>query len=230
MTTMRLRILVPMAVVLVGIAAAAAAPAQTTPAAFDSPATYPASAAASEAEEKKWAFSLSAYTYIVEDSRDYVQPTFRADHDWLHLEARYNYENLDTASIWVGYNWSVGETLTLDFTAMVGGVFGRTRGIAPGYELTLAWHKLQLYSELEYVFDAEDSSESFLYTWSELTYALTDWLRAGIVIQRTRAYEGEFDIQRGFMAGITYKSADFTVNVLNPDDHPIFVLSVAFDF
>src|SRR5437868_3632840 len=55
------------------------------------------------AEEKAWSFSLAAYAYFVPDSRDYVQPTFMADRDWLHLEARYNYEALDSGSVWVGY-------------------------------------------------------------------------------------------------------------------------------
>ena len=31
------------------------------------------------------------------------------DHDWLHLEARYNYETLETGSVWVGCNLSGGE-------------------------------------------------------------------------------------------------------------------------
>ena len=53
-----------------------------------------------------------------------MQPTFTADRDWLHLEARYNYEALDTGSAWVGYNFSGGETLAWEFTPMIGGVFG----------------------------------------------------------------------------------------------------------
>ena len=35
-----------------------------------------------------WTFSAFAYTYIVPDDRDYVQPSFTADRAWLHLEAR----------------------------------------------------------------------------------------------------------------------------------------------
>ena len=180
--------------------------------------------------ERAWTFSLSAYTFIVPDDDDYVQPTLRVDRDWLHLEARYNYEDQGTASIWLGYNWSIGEDVTLDLTAMVGGIFGDTDGVAPGYELTLAWKKLQLYSEAEYVIDADDSSDNFFYTWSELTYAFTDWFRAGGVIQRTKVYDTDFDIQRGFMAGLTYKELDFTAYVLNPDDDPIFVFGIAYGF
>jgi hypothetical protein len=181
-------------------------------------------------EEKAWSFSLSAYTYIVPHDTDYVQPTLRADHDWLHLEARYNYEDRDTASVWLGYNWSFGKEVTLDLTGMVGGVFGNTHGVGPGYELTLAWKKLQLYSEAEYIFDCDDESASFLYTWSELTWSFTDWLRAGIVVERTKAYETDFDIQRGFIVGLTYKHLDFTCSLLNPDNDPIVVLGVAYEF
>jgi hypothetical protein len=64
-----------------------------------------------EADEKAWSFSASAYTYFVPDDRDFVQPTFTADRGWLHLEARYNYEALDTGSAWVGYNFSGGDKL-----------------------------------------------------------------------------------------------------------------------
>jgi hypothetical protein len=186
---------------------------------------------AEEGDAKRgWTSSLSAYTFIVPDDREYIQPTLRADHDWLHLEARYNYEDLNTASIWLGYNWSFGKDVTLDLTPMIGGVFGDTDGVAPGYELTLAWKELQLYSEAEYVFDSDDSSDNFFYTWSELTWAFTDWFRAGGVIQRTKVYDTDFDIQRGFMAGLTYKHLDFTVYVLNPDDDPIWVFGIAYGF
>ena len=178
----------------------------------------------------KWSFSLSAYTYIIPDDRDYTQPTFTADHDWLHLEARYNYEALDTASTWIGYNLSFGDELTLDFTPMVGGVFGDTAGVAAGYEVTLAWRRFELYSEAEYVIDTRDSSGNFFYTWTELTYSPIDWLRAGLVIQRTKTYDTDFDIQRGVLVGVTLRNMDLTAYVFNPDDDPTFVLGIGFQF
>jgi len=183
-----------------------------------------------EAAEKKWTFSLSAYTYIVPDDREYVQPTVKADRDWLHLEARYNYEDQDTTSAWIGYNFSFGDELTLDFTPMIGGVLGRTEGVAPGYEFTLAWRGIELYSEGEFLIDTEDSSDSFFYTWSELTYSPVEWFRAGVVIQRTKAYDTDFDIQRGLMLGVTFKQLDLAVYVLNPDDDPTVVLGVSYEF
>ena len=97
-----------------------------------------ARAVAEEADEKAWSFSASATTYIVPDDQDYVQPTFTADRGWLHLEARYNYENLETGSVWIGYNFSGGEKLEWEFTPMLGGVFGDTTGIAPGYKVSVS--------------------------------------------------------------------------------------------
>jgi hypothetical protein len=190
-----------------------------------------ASTNAAPEDEPVWEFSASAYTYFVPDDGNYAQPTFTADRDWLHLEARYNYEALDTASAWVGYNFGGGETVTWELTPMFGAVFGATDGIAPGYKASLGWRKLELYSEGEYVVDTGDSSDSFFYNWSELTLAPVESFRFGLVTQRTRAYQTDRDIQRGLVAGFSFKRLDLTGYVFNPDDEkPTFVLAVAVTF
>jgi hypothetical protein len=182
-------------------------------------------------DEPAWEFSVSAYTYFVPEDTNYAQPTFMADRDWLHLEARYNYEALDTGSAWIGYNFSGGETLEWELTPMLGGVFGATDGIAPGYKGSLSWWKLEFYSEGEYVFDAGDSTDSFFYNWSELTFAPVESFRFGLVTERTRAYQTERDIQRGLLAGFSFKQLDVSGSVFNPDDEkPTFVLAVTLTF
>jgi hypothetical protein len=181
-------------------------------------------------EEPTWEFSTSLYTYFLR-FQPYGQPTATADRDWLHLEARYNYEDLETGSLWVGYNFSAGEDLTLELTPMIGVVFGETDGFAPGYRLSLAYGKLELYSEGEYVFDSEDSEADFFYSWNELTFYFTDWMRAGLVAQRTRAYETELDIQRGLILGFSVESASLAFHLFNPDkDDPLAVVSIAVSF
>jgi hypothetical protein len=182
-------------------------------------------------DEEEWSFSASANVYFVPDDREYVQPTLTADRGWLHLEARYNYEALDSGSAWVGYNFSGGDTLTWAFTPMLGGVFGDTTGIASGYKGSLGWSRLELYSEGEYVFDTGSSSDSFFYNWSELTLAPVDWFRFGMVTQRTRLYASDREIQRGVLAGVSFERASLTGYVFNPDDdRPTVVLAVAMTF
>jgi len=193
----------------------------------------PASDASAQAAAapRAWTFDVSANTYILPDERNYVQPTIAADRRWLHLDLRVNYEDLDTASIRFGYNFSGGDTVEWAVTPVLGGVFGRTDGVAPGYTGSLSWRRLELYSEGEYLFDAGDSAGSFFYNWSELTLGPADWFRFGLVTERTRAYEAEREIQRGLLVGVSYKNFETTTYVFNLDDSkPIVVLSVAFSF
>jgi hypothetical protein len=178
-----------------------------------------------------WTFDSAVYTYFLPDERNYAQPTITADRDWFHVEARVNYEDRNTGSIWLGYNFSGGETLEWALTPLLGGVFGQTDGLAPGYTGSLSWRRLEFYSEGEYLFDAHDSADSFLYNWSELTFRPAEWFRVGLVTERTRAYETERDIQRGVLVGVTYRNVEATTYVFNPDDSErIVVLSVSFSF
>jgi hypothetical protein len=191
----------------------------------------PDSATAQAASPPRWEVAAAAYTYLLPDEGDFVQPTVQADRGPLHLEARLNYEDLDTGSLWIGYNAALGEAVTLELTPMLGVVLGATDGVAPGYKATLAWRALALYSETEYVIDAEARENDFLYTWSELTVAPREWWRVGLVVQRTKAYETAFDIQRGALVGITYKAADVSAYVFHPDEgRPTVVLAVAVEF
>ena len=184
-----------------------------------------------EADGKAWSFSVSATTYVVPDFQEYVQPTFTADRGWLHLETRYNYENLDTGSLWLGYNFAGGEKLEWEFTPMLGGVFGDTTGIAPGYKLSLSYWKLEFSSEGEFVFDTRDREGSFFYNWSELSVSPVDWFRFGLVGQRTRAYQSAVDIQRGLLVGFSHKQVDFTTYVFNLDQgKPTWVFAISLSF
>lgn len=184
-----------------------------------------------EADDNAWSFSASATKYFIPNGQNYVQPTIIADRNKLHLEARYNYENINTTSTWIGYNFSGGEDLTWGFTPMLGGVFGDTRGIAPGYEATLAWGMLQFYSEGEHVFDKNDSSNSYYYSWSELTLSPVDWLRFGMVTQRTRVYQTDRDVQRGVLVNFSFKNVNLTGYIFNPDqDKPTYAFAVGLAF
>src|SRR5262245_6257894 len=106
-----------------------------------------------ERRDTKWAFSLSTSTFLAQHERDYVNPTFTADRERLHLEARYNYEELKTGSFWLGWNFSTGKKLQFELTPMLGGVFGDITGIAPGYTITMRYKPFELSSQGEYFID-----------------------------------------------------------------------------
>src|SRR5262249_1563337 len=152
-----------------------------------------------------WEYTLTIGGYIVSEGTSFVNPTLTADHKWLHLEGRYNYEDLRTASLWLGYNFGRGDVDSgdkweLDITPMLGGVFGRTNGIAPGCEAVLSYRKkVQVSIDNEYVFDTTSKSGDFYYSWPQLTYSPADWLHMGAVAQHTKAYQTPLSIQRGFL-------------------------------
>lgn len=184
-----------------------------------------------ESAPDSWSFGISVAAYLVPDSREYVQPTFTADRGWLHVEARYNYESLETGSVWLGCNLGGGEKVEWSLSPIVGGVFGELDGIAPGCKLDVSWWKLALYSEGEYVVDLADGDGAFFYNWSEFSVRLVDWFRLGMVTQRTRLYDSDRDIQRGFLVGAETERFAFTSYVLNPDaNQPTIVFAVSFSY
>jgi len=178
-----------------------------------------------------WQYNLTIDGYIVPDGTSYVDPVLTADHNWLHLEARYNYENLHTGSLWVGYNFSIGKTLSLSVTPMIGGVFGQTNGIAPGCEASLIYKKIEASISNEYVFDTGSKAGNFYYAWPQLTFSPVAWFRVGAVAQHTKAYHTPVNIQRGFLVGFSRKQWEFTTYVFNPElDEPTLVLEVGVSF
>jgi hypothetical protein len=203
----------------VAILLATSALAQTVPASPDSGAGEP------------WEFGLTLDGYLVPNQDGYASPTFAADRGWLHIEARYNYEDLRTGSLWAGYNFSAGKKLVFSVTPMIGGVFGRTNGVAPGCETSLTYKKVEISVSNEYVFNTGSKSSNFYYAWPQLTYSPLDWLRIGLVAQRTKAYHTSLDMQRGFLVDISHKKLDFTTYVFNAGwTTPTVVLEAAFKF
>jgi hypothetical protein len=183
------------------------------------------------ASANPWAFSVFMSGYLVPDDESYASPVFTADRQWLHLEARYNYEYQKTGSLWAGYNFSAGDKVELEVTPMFGVVFGDTTGIAPGCNISITRKRVQLSAQAEYVFNMRDRSASFFYTWDELIYSPTDWFHAGLVSQRTRAYHTDLDVQRGFSVGVAHKRMDFTTYLLNAGwTSPTVVLVLSFGF
>jgi hypothetical protein len=177
-----------------------------------------------------WAFTLITDGYIIPDEDGFANPNFTADHGWLHLEARYNSEDLRTGSAWIGYNFTAGKKLILNVTPIIGGVFGRTNGVAPGCEASLTYKKVQASISNEFVF-ATDKSGSFYYNWPQVTYSPVNWLQLGFVAQRTRTYKTSLDTQPGFLVGLSHKNMEVTSYVFDLGlAAPTVVLELGFSF
>jgi hypothetical protein len=178
-----------------------------------------------------WKMSLTVDGYLPAKQDGYVDPVLTADHGWLHLEARYNYEDLNTGSVWLGYNVTAGKDLKLSITPMIGGVLGQTVGIAPGCEASLSYKQFDLSVTNEYVFDTKNHSGSFYYATPQLTYSPKDWFRVGLTAIRTKILHMKEDVQRGFLVGFSHKHAEFTTYVYDLGwTDPTLVFEVGWNF
>jgi hypothetical protein len=183
-----------------------------------------ACAAEEEEEKKAWAFELTGYWIDPPEDDSYGSAILRADHGVLHLEARYNYEDLNTGSVWAGRTFTWEGDVGFSLVPMLGAVFGHVQGVAPGLELDLTWKILELYAEMEYVFDVEGRDDSFFYAWIELTASPVEWLAVGLVAQRTRAYDTDVEVDRGLLVGFYVKQVSATVYVFNLDTGDPYVM------
>jgi hypothetical protein len=165
-----------------------------------------------------WSYSATGMYYSFRDQSDFTLAVATAEKGPLHLEARYNYEAIDSGSVFVGWKFSGGEKLTWEVTPILGAVFGQMEGIAPGFEAAAAYGVADFYMEAEYVYDLEVREDSFTYSWSELGITPWEWLRFGLVGQRTQVYQSDRDIQRGGFAQLIFKKVTAGVYVFNPDD------------
>jgi hypothetical protein len=126
-----------------------------------------------------------------------------ADRGPLHLEARYNYEDLETLSGWVGWSFNTGSELKIGVGPMVGGIVGRTDGVAPGLRLAAKWRRFFFYSESELVIPLGGDAESFFYSWSQWLWLPKDWLMTGLSVQRLRVTDTGRWVDVGPMVGFT---------------------------
>ena len=156
--------------------------------------------AQNDSASSSWNFSAWAEMFILPDEDDIFNPTFYARHKKLHLEARYNYEARNTASLWAGRRFKFGKEVKFVLVPMASIVFGNTNGLAPGLEIEVMYKKFDFYSESEHVFDFNTKENNFFYMYTELAIRPINPIRTGLIAQRTKLFESEREIQRGLFA------------------------------
>ena len=186
---------------------------------------------AAPVDKPSWEFALTAYPTSVRDGENYTSAIGVADRGSLHLEARYNYESIGARSAFAGWTFSGGDTIKWEVTPLLGGAWGSVHAFVPAVEASLAWREFDFYVEAEAVRDQRVHDDSYLYAWSELGYRPAEWLRFGLAAQRTRAYGGEREIQRGPFAQLTWRRITVGGFWFNPGSKDqVFVGSIGVAF
>lgn len=190
----------------------------------------PVGGAAAQSASAPWTFSATGYWNMPRESGDYLSGIFIAEKSQLHLEARANYEAKHSQSAFIGWSFSGGETVQFKATPIVGFVGGSTHGVIGGLEASVAISKFDYYIEAEYL-DPRGEEPGYLYAWSELGFRPIEWLRLGLVAQRTRIYGGDRDLQRGGFLQVTVRKVTAGFYWFNPgSSDQIAILSLGVSF
>lgn len=178
-----------------------------------------------------WSFSASGYYYFIPDEDNTFTFIGTADYKKLHLEARYNYEDTKTGSVFAGWRFETGKKFQFGATPMIGFAVGNTDGFVPALELDATYKIFDFYSESEYLVSFAGKENNFFYTWSELAVSPLDKLRTGISIQRTRLYQTDRDVQGGIFAEYSFWKLTAGMYYFNPFSKNDFVIaSLSMDF
>ncbi|HET8948389.1 MAG TPA: hypothetical protein VFQ07_15520 [Candidatus Polarisedimenticolia bacterium] len=207
---------------------AAAGPPGGRPHAAEPPPSTPSGTAAASATTAapEWEYAVVGNGYLFPGEGDFLLGIGTADRGALHLEARWNYEDRGTGSALAGWNFSGGEKVEWAVTPLFGVAAGDTDAVLGGVELSLGWKRLDYYFEGEVAYDLHDSADNFVYGWSELGYRPVDWLRVGLVGQRTRVVDTGLDVQRGLLAQGIAGRFTFGADWFNPGSDDEFVVAI----
>jgi hypothetical protein len=178
-----------------------------------------------------WIYTATIYQYILPNEKNTTSLISTMDNSAWHIEARYNYEDEKTGSVFGGYHFKTGNKLVLDFTPMFGFVLGNTNGVAPGLETNLTWKNFDFYAESEYVFDFDGKENNFFYNWSELGITPVDKLRTGISVNRTRLFQTDLEFQKGIFAQYSFwklTAGAFYFNPFSTDYYLMATLGIEF--
>ena len=179
----------------------------------------------STSTSSSWSFSAAAYYYILPHEKNTTTLLGYADHKSLHFEARYNYEDRETGSVFGGYVFEGGGELSWSLTPIVGFVFGNTDGFAPGLLTSFAWKKLDFYSESEYVIDFAGKENNFFYTWTELAITPFRNFRTGISGNRTRLFQSDLEVEKGIFTQYSFWKLTAGLHYFNPFSDDYFLIA-----
>lgn len=148
----------------------------------------------------------------------------------IYAELRYNYEDLNTVSLYGGKTFAGGKDLQFSVTPMVGFAVGQFNGISFATNTELEWRNIYLSSQSQYSIATQASGTDFFFTWSELAYNISKNIFAGVAIQYTKQ-QGLNETEPGIVAGFNFKDFSIPFYAFSPfSAKPYFIVGLNYEF
>ena len=175
---------------------------------------------------------LEQYSFMGPNQPGLLAPVahYQTKQKW-YAEARYNYEDINTVSLYAGKTFSAQHNFSWSFTPMIGGMAGKMQGGSFGLNSELSYHRFNFSSQAQYSVSASTRYDNFFYNWSELWYQPVDWIYTGVALQHTRMYATTTLIDPGVLLGFTYGQWSFPLYSFNPfADQRYFVVGINWEW
>jgi hypothetical protein len=151
---------------------------------------------------------------------------YQSPRNW-YAELRYNYEELETASVHFGKKFNFEKIQSLQVTPVAGIMFGKLNGGSVGAIIEVNLNKFCFSSEPQYVFSFKEKNDNYIYSWSEISYQVFSFLYAGLALQQTKSFAFSSVFEPGIMAGLSIKNFDIPIYCFSPSSaDKNFVLGV----
>ena len=150
-----------------------------------------------------------------------------------YLEVRYNYEYLNTGSIYTGYGFSKENRKWGKFnvTPILGIYLGQQNGLAPGYNLRYVVGNFVLASEGQYTFDFNNQYQNYLWNWANALYSVHRNIAIGTSVQISAFYRGDFIPQVSPILRFQHKWFGIDLYGYNLwGNEPIYAVGLEFSF
>jgi hypothetical protein len=174
---------------------------------------------------------LEQYYYVQKKQPVVLVPVFhfQSSRNW-YVEARYNYEELRSASVYIGKNFVNKNESDFSWSAtpILGVIGGRFKGGSAGINVNMEYGRVSFCSQSQFSFAPKSSSDNFIFSWSEVAIEPLPWLFVGASVQYTRQVKSRNTmIEEGLVLGFNFRNWTFPVYGFNlTDSQPYFILGI----
>lgn len=139
---------------------------------------------------------------------------FQNSSQW-YTEARYNYEDAETFSLYFGKAFVSDRKLSYSVKPLLGAALGKFDGISMALNTDLEYEKVFFSAQSQYSHPFNRNNESFLYSWSEIGCEVMKWVYAGFSFQQTYTRKSA-ELETGILIGFTFNRFTIPVYTFTP--------------
>lgn len=142
---------------------------------------------------------------------------YESPRSW-YTEARYNYEDMKTASLYGGKVFKQDGKISWSMIPMGGIVLGNFKGASAGINGKLETGRVFFNVQSQYTRSFSAGANDFYFSWSEAGFQATKKIFVGLSVQHTQLMNSKGGIESGCFTGMTLGNWALSIYSFNPAD------------